>query len=184
MRYHNILKDNMLNGEGLRCVLFVSGCDHFCKGCQNPCTWNPDVGLLFDESAKQEIFEQMEQSYIHGFTFCGGDPLFHKNIPECTEFAKLLKERYPDKTVWLYTGDVYEDIKDYEILNYLDVLIDGSFIEELADENYPWAGSTNQRVIDMNKTRATGEVTLYKIEVSNTDKYFREPIEKTNKCDS
>ena len=95
MRYHNITKDDMLNGDGLRVVLWVAGCDHGCKGCQNPVTWDPNGGLVFDEAAKQEIFEQMEKSYIAGITFSGGDPLHWRNVEEVTAFAKELKEKYP-----------------------------------------------------------------------------------------
>ena len=84
MRYHNITKDDMLNGDGLRVVLWVAGCDHGCKGCQNPVTWDPNGGLVFDEAAKQEIFEQMEKSYIAGITFSGGDPLHWRNVEEVT----------------------------------------------------------------------------------------------------
>ena len=91
MRYHNITKDDMLNGDGLRVVLWVAGCDHGCKGCQNPVTWDPNGGLVFDEAAKQEIFEQMEKSYIAGITFSGGDPLHWRNVEEVTAFAKELK---------------------------------------------------------------------------------------------
>lgn len=97
MRYHNITKDDMLNGDGLRVVLWVAGCDHGCKGCQNPVTWDPNGGLIFDETAKQEIFEQMEKSYIAGITFSGGDPLHWRNVEEVTALAKELKEKYPKK---------------------------------------------------------------------------------------
>ena len=103
MRYHNITKDDMLNGDGLRTVLWVAGCDHGCKGCQNPVTWDPNSGLEFDEAAKEEIFEQLNQSYIAGDTFSGCDPLYWGNGAHITELAKELKEKYPKKTIWLYT---------------------------------------------------------------------------------
>ena len=94
----------MLNGDGLRVVLWVAGCSHHCKGCQNPITWDPDGGIPFEQKDKEEIFEQLNQSYIEGITFSGGDPLHEKNIREVTELAKEIKKKYPDKTIWLYTG--------------------------------------------------------------------------------
>lgn len=161
MRYHNITKDDMLNGDGLRTVLWVSGCDHGCKGCQNPVTWDCNSGLEFDQAAKQEIFEQMEKSYIAGLTLSGGDPLFWGNIPEVTELVKELKEKYPKKTIWLYTGSLWENIRDLEIISYLDVVVDGEFILEQRDVSLKWKGSANQRVIDVKKTIETGAVVLH-----------------------
>lgn len=152
MRYHNITKDDMLNGDGLRVVLWVAGCSHCCAGCQNPITWDPDGGLLFDEAAREEIFEQMEKSYISGITFSGGDPLHPSNRLGVRELMKLLKERYPDKTIWLYTGDQWEDIMDYPLMKYVDVLVDGEFHEAEKDVKLLWKGSANQRVIDVQAT--------------------------------
>ena len=97
MRYHNITKDDMLNGDGLRVVLWVSGCVHCCKECHNPITWDPNGGLEFDESAKQEIFDELEKSYVSGITFSGGDPLHINNVYEVTALAKEIKEKYTDK---------------------------------------------------------------------------------------
>ena len=95
MRYHNITKDDMLNGDGLRVVLWVAGCTHCCKECQNPVTWDPDGGLLFDEAAKQEIFEQLDKDYISGITFSGGDPLHPANSLDVKNFMCEIKEKYP-----------------------------------------------------------------------------------------
>lgn len=161
MRYHNITKDDMLNGDGLRVVLWVAGCDHGCKGCQNPVTWDPNGGLVFDEAAKQEIFEQMEKSYIAGITISGGDPLHWRNVEEVTAFAKELKEKYPQKTIWLYTGFLWEEIQDLEVLNNLDVLVDGEFIEAQKDISLKWKGSANQRVIDVPRTLEAGKIVLH-----------------------
>ena len=105
MRYHNITKDDMLNGDGLRVVLWVSGCSHCCKDCHNPITWDPDGGVLFDEQARQELFSQLEKPYISGITFSGGDPLHAANRLAVRELMEEIRERYPDKTIWLYTGD-------------------------------------------------------------------------------
>lgn len=152
MRYHNITKDDMLNGDGLRVVLWVAGCDHCCKNCQNPITWDPDGGLLFDEAAKNEIFEQLNKKYISGITFSGGDPLHVANRLQVKELAKEIREKYPNKTIWLYTGYNWDDIKDDQIVNYLDVVVDGEFIEELKDTKLLWKGSSNQKVIDVKAT--------------------------------
>lgn len=161
MRYHNITKDDMLNGDGLRVVLWLAGCSHACKGCQNPITWDPQGGILFDQAAREEIFAQLDQSYISGITFSGGDPLFRGNEKEVTEFVKELKEKYPRKTIWLYTGYTWEVIQDKEITDYLDVVVDGKFIEEEKDVSLKWRGSPNQRVIDVPKTKKEGRVILH-----------------------
>jgi anaerobic ribonucleoside-triphosphate reductase activating protein len=152
MRYHNITHDDMLNGDGLRVVLWVAGCTHCCKGCQNPLTWDPDGGLEFDESAKQEIFDQLEKSYISGITFSGGDPLHSANRFEVRNLMAEIKAKYPDKTIWLYTGDSWENIMHYAIMQYVDVLVDGEFEVAKKDIKLLWKGSSNQRVIDVQKS--------------------------------
>ena len=144
----------MLNGDGLRVVLWVAGCNHCCKECQNPITWDPDGGLLFDESAKQEIFEQLDKSYISGITFSGGDPLHPANRVAVRELMEEIKQKYPDKTIWLYTGDSWENIFYYAMMKYVDVVVDGEFEVELKDVKLRWKGSKNQRVIDVKKTLA------------------------------
>ncbi len=149
MRYHNITKDDMLNGDGLRVVLWVAGCTHCCKECHNPVTWDPDGGILFDDAAKREIFHQLEKPYIHGITFSGGDPLHSSNRLDVRELMEEIKQKYPDKTIWLYTGDVWEDILHYPIMKYVDVLVDGEFKIDLKDTKLLWKGSSNQRVIDV-----------------------------------
>lgn len=151
MRYHNITTDDMKNGDGLRVVLWVSGCRHHCEGCQNRVTWNPEDGLLFDADAKEEIFHELEKSHITGLTLSGGDPLFPDNISEITELAKEVKERFPDKTIWLYTGDTWEDVKSLPVMQYVDIVIDGMFKKELLNTQLPWRGSSNQRIIDVKK---------------------------------
>ena len=152
MRYHNITKDDMLNGDGLRVVLWVAGCTHCCKGCQNPVTWDPDGGLHFDEGAKKEIFDQLDKSYISGITFSGGDPLHPANSLEIKNLMKEIKEVYPTKTIWIYTGSDWEDIYQMSLLQYVDVLVDGEFVQELKDNKLLWRGSSNQRVIDVKRT--------------------------------
>lgn len=152
MRYHNITKDDMLNGDGLRVVLWVSGCSHCCKECHNPVTWDPAGGLLFDDAAKKEIFDQLDKSYISGITFSGGDPLHAANRLDVRNFMAEIKQRYPDKTIWMYTGDSWENILHYAIMQYVDVLVDGEFQIDKKDNKLMWRGSSNQRVIDVQKT--------------------------------
>ena len=142
----------MLNGDGLRVVLWVSGCSHCCKGCQNPITWDVNGGVVFDESAKQEIFEQLDKPYISGITFSGGDPLHSANRMDVRTLMAEIKEKYPNKTIWLYTGDVWENVMHYPMMRYVDVLVDGEFMIEKRDIKLMWKGSSNQRVIDVQKS--------------------------------
>ena len=161
MRYHNITKDDMLNGDGLRTVLWLSGCSHCCYKCQNPVTWDPNGGLAFDEEAKKELFEALGKSYVSGITFSGGDPLYLGNRLELLELVKEIKEKFPTKTMWLYTGYLWEEIKNLELVSYLDVVVDGEFIYEQMDTSLQWKGSANQRVIDVQKSLAGEEVVLH-----------------------
>lgn len=149
MRYHNITKDDMRNGDGLRVVLWVAGCSHCCRGCHNPITWDPDGGLLFDEDAKAEIFQQLEKDYISGITFSGGDPLHPANRADVKELMAEIRQKFPHKTIWLYTGDLWENILGDSILQYVDVLVDGEFHLDERDVKLLWKGSKNQRVIDV-----------------------------------
>lgn len=161
MRYHNITKDDMLNGDGLRVVLWVAGCEHHCPECQNPLTWNPDGGLPFGEKEKEEIFAELEKDYTSGITFSGGDPLHPANRADVTAFAKEIKEKFPQKTIWLYTGYLWENICNEEIMNYLDVCLEGRFEVEKKNVLLHWVGSSNQRVIDVQKTRKADSIVLY-----------------------
>ena len=153
MNYFQITKCDMLNGDGIRVVLWVAGCEHHCKGCQNAYTWDCHAGLPFDEQAKQELFEALAEDYISGLTFSGGDPLFPANRETVACLIREIKQRFPEKTIWLYTGYVYEELKKFveiqPVLNDIDVIVDGEFVEELKDIDYKWAGSTNQRVLPL-----------------------------------
>lgn len=151
----------MLNGEGLRVVLWVSGCTHHCKNCHNPITWDIAGGIEFDEAAEDELFEALKGKHIDGITFSGGDPLHPFNREEIARLIKKVKETLPNKTIWLYTGYLFDEIKDFEGISYLDILIDGEFIEELKDERLHWVGSSNQRIIDVQKTLASNEIVIY-----------------------
>ena len=112
MNYHNITKDDMLNGDGLRVVLWVAGCTHHCQGCQNPVTWDVAGGLPFDEAAEKELFEALAKPYCSGITFSGGDPLHPFNRDEVFRLAKKIRKELPEKTIWLYTGFLWEEVKD------------------------------------------------------------------------
>ena len=160
MNYHNITTDDMRNGDGLRTVLWVAGCDHHCDGCQNPITWNPNGGIYFGYAAEQELFYHLYKKHISGVTFSGGDPLLPENRVTIFHLAKYIKQYIPEKTVWIYTGDLWEEVKDLPGMRWVDVLVDGEFKQELADIKYHWAGSTNQRVIDVQKSLAEGRVIL------------------------
>ena len=161
MRYHNITKDDILNGDGLRVVLWVAGCAHACPGCHNPVTWDPEGGLPFDEAARQEIYEELEKDSVSGITFSGGDPLHPANMQGVTELARRIRSDFPDKTIWLYTGSTWDEVRDLEVIRYVDVLVDGPFREDEKDSTLHWKGSANQQVIDVQKTLKTGEVVLH-----------------------
>lgn len=151
----------MLNGDGLRVVLWVAGCNHCCKECQNPVTWDPYGGLPFGEKEKEEIFTELDKDYVSGITFSGGDPLHPANVDGVAALAKEIKEKYPDKTIWLYTGSLWEEISREKIVQYVDVLVDGEFEVEKKELQLKWKGSSNQRVIDVQKTLRTGNVVLH-----------------------
>lgn len=161
MRYHNITKDDMLNGDGLRTVLWVAGCSHGCKNCHNPITWDINGGIPFDEAAKEELFAELRQDYVSGITFSGGDPLHMQNRDEVGELIREIHEKFPLKTIWVYTGYLWEEVKDLPYLKFVDVLVDGEFVEELKDAALYWKGSANQRVIDVKRTLETGEIVLH-----------------------
>ena len=164
MNYHNITKDDMKNGDGLRVVLWLAGCSHHCPNCQNPVTWDPDDGILFDKNARKELLDIISQDYISGITFSGGDPLFESNREEVYELIEYIKSVYPNKTVWLYTGYTFNDLKKFVpigILNKIDVIIDGPYIEKFRDTSLKWRGSSNQRVINVRKTIDTGNIVLH-----------------------
>ena len=110
MNYHNITVDDMLNGDGLRTVLWVSGCEHRCRGCQNPQTWPEHSGVPFDDAAREELFGYLSRDYISGVTFSGGDPLFPANRETVGALVREIREHFPQKTIWLYTGSLFEDV--------------------------------------------------------------------------
>lgn len=170
MNYHDIKHDDMNNGPGLRVTLFVSGCDHYCNGCQNPETWDTKSGIPFDNTAIEEIFKQLNNDYISGITFSGGDPLNANNRVEVCSLIHQIRLKYgKSKSIWIYTGYTWEEIVNTltPVLLGVDVLIDGMFDKDLADVNYHWAGSTNQRVIDVQRSLEEKKVILYKDNIGN-----------------
>ena len=169
MRYHNVTKADMLNGEGLRVVLWVSGCSHKCPGCQNAITWDPDDGVEFDDDTIKEIYHELDQDWCSGLTLSGGDPLFLGNRKAIRDLVMNVKQLYKDKTIWSYTGYTWEELiaqrevdKNLDdILNCIDVLLEGRFVMKLHDDRLHYVGSSNQRIIDVKKSIEEGKVVLY-----------------------
>ena len=174
MRYHNITKADMLNGEGLRVVLWTSGCSHHCPACHNVITWNCNDGLEFDDGAKNEIFAELENEWCSGITLSGGDPLFKGNRPDIVALVCEIRERFPDKTIWCYTGYTWDELLEEAksddnikvILNNIDVLLDGKFILRLALEKLRYVGSSNQCIIDVKESLKENKKILY---IDNSD---------------
>ena len=147
MKYQQILDCSIADGEGVRVVLFVTGCSHRCKGCHNPECWDANNGKEFTQETKQKIFDLLNRDYIDGLTLSGGDPLYLTNRDEIRNLVKEVKMKFPTKTIWLYTGYKYELISNIDILDYVDVVVDGKFEIEQRDITLPFRGSKNQRII-------------------------------------
>ena len=174
MHYGAIKKFDIANGEGIRTTLFVSGCRNRCKGCFQPETWDFTYGQPFTKETADEIFATMDNSSVRGLTILGGEPMEPENQREILPFLRRFKEKFPDKTVWLYTGNLYEELtgkmgEHYkciecteELLSYVDILVDGRFVEEEKRLGLRFRGSANQRVIDMNETRRSGRLTIWR----------------------
>lgn len=161
MRYHNITTDDMNNGDGLRCVLWVAGCLHACPGCHNPMTWCLDGGIPFDKQAENELFQELAKDHIAGITFSGGDPLHPANRSTITRLCQEIRQHFPSKSIWLYTGYCWEEILTLPLIAYLDVLIDGRYIAEQRNLQLKWVGSSNQQVINVPASLSTGQVVLH-----------------------
>lgn len=160
--YNKIRKMDISNGPGVRVSIFFQGCAFHCKNCFNPETWDFGVGNEFTEKTIDDILELASADHIKGLSILGGEPMHPKNIEASTELAKRFKERYPEKTIWSWSGFLFDEyIKDKEIAKYLDVLVDGQFVDELRNPNLKWKGSANQRVIDVQKSLKSGKVVLY-----------------------
>lgn len=162
MNYIKITTADIANGEGVRCTLWTTGCSHHCPGCQNPTTWDPKEGIPFIEETMQKLLDELRPDYIRGLTFSGGDPLFIQNRLIVGYICERVREEFGNtKDIWMWTGYEWDDIKDWDHLHYIDVLVDGPYIEAERDISLPWAGSKNQRVIDVKKSLERGEVVLW-----------------------
>lgn len=161
MRYHNITHDDMLNGDGLRVVLWVAGCPHQCPQCHNPITWDIEGGIPFDTAAKTELFSALEKDYISGVTLSGGDPLHPANRAEIASLIEEIRLQYPNKTIWLYTGYTWDTVKLLPYIANVDVVVDGPFLIDRRDVKLHWRGSDNQRVIHVKESLRLNQVVLW-----------------------
>ena len=173
MNYATIKWTDIANGEGVRISLFVSGCTHRCKNCFNEIAWDFTYGKVFDEQVEEKILSELAADYIAGLSLLGGEPLEPQNQEALYPFIKKVKERYPNKTIWCYTGFVYNEKKGVlkegkkntavtkDLISMFDVLVDGPYIEKMKDVRLKFRGSSNQRIIDVQKTIETGECVLY-----------------------
>lgn len=173
MHYGTIKKFDVANGEGIRTTLFVSGCTNRCKNCFQPETWAFDYGEEFTEEVAEDILSTFDNPSVRGLTILGGEPMEPSNQRALLPFLREFKKRYPTKTLWLFTGNLYEELTGAlgehpkhldvtaDILSLVDILVDGRFEEEKKQLGLRFRGSSNQRIIDMNKTRASGQIVIW-----------------------
>ena len=163
MRYNLIRKMDISNGPGVRVSIFMQGCHFHCKNCFNPETWNFEGGKEFNDNTINKVLELCNKDEVKGLSILGGEPMHPNNIEGTTKLAKVFKEKYPDKDIWVWSGFRFdEDLKDKEVLNYIDVLVDGTYKDELHNPTLKWKGSSNQRVIDVQKSLKNNEIVLLK----------------------
>ena len=176
MNYIKISKNDIANGIGIGCVLWVSGCDIHCKNCHNQSTWDYNAGKPFTEDTMQELLFELTKPYITHVTISGGHPLDPHNLPEVYKIVKRVKMVFPNKDIWLYTGYTWEDIvekdrimknlkdediSELDVIKFCNVLVDGAYVDELRDISLAFKGSSNQRIIDVQKTLEKNEVVLW-----------------------
>lgn len=162
MRYNKIRKMDISNGPGVRVSIFEQGCSFNCKGCFNKETHDFCGGKEFNEDTIDRVLNLCENDNIEGLSILGGEPLHPKNIDGTTKLAKAFKEKFPDKNLWVWSGFLFDkDLQDKEVLQYVDVLVDGQFKEELSNPTLKWKGSANQRVIDVQKSLENNKITLF-----------------------
>lgn len=162
MRYNRIRKMDISNGPGIRVSIFMQGCAFHCEGCFNPETWDFKGGEEFTDETIETVLNLCKPDYIKGLSILGGEPMHHFNIGATTRLCKAFKERYPEKNIWVWSGFLFEEyLKDKEVLNYVDVLVDGQFEIANADPTLHFRGSSNQRLIDVPKSLKKGKVVLY-----------------------
>ena len=158
MRYNLIRKMDISNGPGVRVSIFMQGCSFHCKNCFNPETWDFEGGQEFTEDTINKVLELSDKKEVKGLSILGGEPMHPTNIEGTTKLAKAFKEKYPEKNIWAWSGFKYEDIKDNDVFNYIDVLVDGQYKDELHDPTLKWKGSSNQRVIDIKESKKQNKV--------------------------
>lgn len=156
--YGKINKVDIANGPGVRVSIFLSGCTHYCKGCFNKEAWDFNYGFEFTQETLKTIIEDLSPEYIAGITLLGGDPLCGDNKDTSYQICKAVKTIYPNKTIWLYTGSIFEDVKDLSVFEYVDVCVDGPFIENLKDISLIFRGSSNQRIIDVQESKRKNKI--------------------------
>lgn len=161
MRYNKIRKMDVADGPGVRVSIFMQGCTFNCKNCFNPETHDFNGGQEFNDATIEKVLKLCENDYIAGLSILGGEPMHPINIGGTEKLAKAFKQKFPQKTIWVWTGFLFEQIKDKSVLNYINVLVDGQFKEELKDLRLKYCGSQNQRVIDVQKSLKSGTVVLY-----------------------
>ena len=160
MRYNLIRKMDISNGPGVRVSIFMQGCSFHCKNCFNQETWDFEGGKEFTDDTINKVLELCNKPEVKGLSILGGEPMHPTNIEGTTKLAKAFKEKYPEKNIWAWTGFKYEDIKDKDVFNYIDVLIDGQYKDELHDPTLKWKGSSNQRVIDIKESKKENKICL------------------------
>lgn len=161
MRYNKIRKMDVSNGPGVRVSIFMQGCAFHCKNCFNPETWDFKAGNEFTGDTIEKVLSLTDKEYVAGLSILGGEPMHPKNIEGTTMLAKRFKERFPNKTLWVWTGFLFDrDLKDKEVLKYVDVLVDGQYVDELHDFTLKWRGSSNQRVIDIKQSLKKNKLVL------------------------
>ena len=160
MNYSLIREMDISNGPGVRVSLFCSGCEFHCKNCFNPQTWNFDNGKKFDDNTLEQILELMDKPYVTGLSLLGGEPLHPRNVDEIHKIVLAVKNKFPTKTIWIWSGFVYENLNDKQLscVKDADVLVDGQFVDELKDFRLKYRGSSNQRVIDIKRTIESNKV--------------------------
>ena len=170
MNYMEIKKSDIANGPGVRVSLFVSGCTHHCKGCFNPETWDFEAGKPFDSLVEIDILNLLGRGYINGLTLLGGEPMEPQNRAVLLPFLKKVREKYPEKSIWCYSGYTFEELLESgaaEILSFIDVLVDGEFILDKKDIRLPFRGSSNQRILDVHASLAEKTPVMYNLTSMN-----------------
>ena len=161
MRYNKIRKMDIADGPGVRVSIFEQGCTFNCKNCFNPETHDFSGGTEFTDKTIDRVLELCGQDYIEGLSILGGEPMHPKNIEGTTKLAKSFKEKYPNKNLWIWSGFKFDqDLKDKEVLKYVDVLVDGQYVDELHNPTLKWRGSSNQRVINVQDSLKANKVIL------------------------